>query len=218
MVKFTGLMTKVVKDATNPYFKNKYASLSNIIEATQKPLSDCGLAVIQLPAGENQLTTMLMHESGEYIAETYTMKPAKSDPQGIGSAITYQRRYAMGAVLNLNIDEDDDGNEASKQLDKEAVLRRVPLCKSIDTLNGLWTETADKKDADIVKAFKERRAALTAKPELKESTKEFRNVLDWLLEEDGRTLEPVRKKYVIAENVEKSLLTAVDAARNGGEK
>ncbi len=113
MVKFTGMMTKVKKDAKNPFFKNKYASLSNIIEATQKPLSECGLAVLQLPAGENQLTTMLVHETGEYIAETYTMKPAKSDPQGIGSAITYQRRYALGAILNLNIDDDDDGNTAS---------------------------------------------------------------------------------------------------------
>ena len=115
MVKFTGLMTKVVKDATNPFFKNKYASLSNIIEQTQKPLSDCGLAVIQMPAGENQLTTMLVHSSGEYIAETYVMRPVKSDPQGLGSAITYQRRYAMGAILNLNIDEDDDGNQASAE-------------------------------------------------------------------------------------------------------
>ena len=114
MVKFTGQMTKVVKDATNPFFKNKYASLSNIIEQTQKPLADCGLAVIQMPAGENQLTTMLVHSSGEYIAETYTMKPVKSDPQGVGSAITYQRRYAIGAILNLNIDEDDDGNAGSK--------------------------------------------------------------------------------------------------------
>lgn len=115
LVKFAGLMIKVGKDAANPFFKNKYASLSNIIEVTQKPLADCGLAVIQMPAGENQLTTMLVHSSGEYIAETYTMKPVKSDPQGLGSAITYQRRYAMGAVLNLNIDEDDDGNQASAE-------------------------------------------------------------------------------------------------------
>lgn len=114
LIKFQGKMVKVTKDSTNPHFKNRYASLSAIIEATTKPLSECGLAIIQLPAGKNQLTTTLLHESGEYISETYEMNPSKNDPQGIGSAITYQRRYAMGAILNLNIDEDDDGNEASK--------------------------------------------------------------------------------------------------------
>ena len=114
LAKFHATTPRVVKDASNPFFKNKYASLSNIIEVTQKPLADCGLAVIQMPTGENQLTTMLIHESGEYISDTYVMKPTKNDPQGLGSAITYQRRYALGAILNLNIDEDDDGNQASK--------------------------------------------------------------------------------------------------------
>jgi hypothetical protein len=113
LVKFSGKMTKVKKDSINPHFKNKYASLSTIIEGTQGELAECGLAVIQMPAGQNGLCTMLIHESGEYIAETYVMTPSKNDPQGLGSAITYQRRYALGAVLNLNIDEDDDGNQAS---------------------------------------------------------------------------------------------------------
>ena len=59
-----------------------------------------------------------MHSSGEYIGETYVMTPTKNDPQGLGSAITYQRRYALGAILSLNIDEDDDGNEANKPSEK----------------------------------------------------------------------------------------------------
>jgi hypothetical protein len=53
-----------------------------------------------------------MHVSGEWISATYEMKPTKDDPQGAGSVITYQRRYALGAALGLNIDEDDDGNKA----------------------------------------------------------------------------------------------------------
>ena len=56
---------------------------------------------------------MLMHTSGEWLAESYFMKPSKDDPQGAGSVITYQRRYALGAILGLNIDVDDDGNKAS---------------------------------------------------------------------------------------------------------
>ena len=45
---------------------------------------------------------------------TYEMQPVKHSPQDAGSVITYQRRYAIGAILNLNIDEDDDGNKASQ--------------------------------------------------------------------------------------------------------
>ena len=113
LCKFQGSVAKVKKEATNPFFKSKYATLANILDVISKPLSENGLAVSQLPVGETGLTTILMHESGEFIMETYQMKPVKNDPQGIGSSITYQRRYAIGAVLGLNIDDDDDGNGAS---------------------------------------------------------------------------------------------------------
>ncbi len=104
---------KIKKESNNPFFKSKYASLANILDVVQGPLSECGLSLIQMPTGENELETILMHISGEWMASTYTMKPVKNDPQVIGSCITYQRRYAIGAILNLNIDDDDDGNNAS---------------------------------------------------------------------------------------------------------
>lgn len=68
---------------------------------------------MQLPAGDHELEAILLHASGEFIAETYRMTPQRDDPQGLGSAITYQRRYALGAILCLNIDEDDDATRAS---------------------------------------------------------------------------------------------------------
>ena len=108
---------KIGKDSSNPFFKSKYASLSNIQESIQIPLAECGLAYSQLPDGENGLTTILIHaESGEYLQSTYDMIPVKNDPQGRGSAITYQKRYALTAILGLNIDDDDDdGNLASQK-------------------------------------------------------------------------------------------------------
>ena len=115
LIQFQAKLTKVKKDGKNPHFGNKYASLSQIIESIQAPLTECGLAIVQMPEGENNLETILVHTSGEWIAESYTMRPTKNDPQGVGSAITYQRRYALGSVLCLNIDEDDDGNKASVQ-------------------------------------------------------------------------------------------------------
>lgn len=104
----------VSKEADNPYFKSKYASLPQIQEAIKVPLEKAGLVYAQFPDGANGLTSILIHPgSGEWIEATYTMTPAKNDPQGQGSAITYQRRYALGAMLGLTIDEDDDGNAAS---------------------------------------------------------------------------------------------------------
>jgi len=104
---------KIKKDSVNPFFSSKYASLNTILEAIQIPLQESGLAVSQFPDGDS-LTTILMHpESGEFMEASYNIHPAKVDPQGIGSAITYARRYALGAILGLNIDEDDDGNAAT---------------------------------------------------------------------------------------------------------
>lgn len=102
---------KIKKNANNPFFKSTYASLSNILDSIGEPLAECGLSFSQLPEGDNGLTSILIHsESGEFLESTYNMKPVKDDPQGRGSVITYQRRYALASILGLNIDEDDDGN------------------------------------------------------------------------------------------------------------
>jgi hypothetical protein len=105
---------KIKKDAKNPFFKSSYASLSNILEVIDIPLAESGLTFAQFPTDEHGLTTILMHgESGEWLEANYKMKPVKDDPQGVGSCITYQRRYALSAILGLNIDDDDDGNHAT---------------------------------------------------------------------------------------------------------
>jgi hypothetical protein len=115
LISFHEKVDKIPKDAKNPFFKSTYASLSNILESIKKPLIESGLTVCQFPSGDHGLDTIIIHaESGEFLQSDYIMKPAKDDPQGIGSAITYQRRYALAAALGLNIDDDDDGNAASK--------------------------------------------------------------------------------------------------------
>jgi hypothetical protein len=113
LIAFHNEIGKIKKDAQNPFFKSDYATLSNILDAIKDPLAANGLTFVQFPEGQNGLSTRLMHESGEWLEATYVMIPSKNDPQGLGSAITYQRRYSLGAVLGLNIDNDDDGNAAS---------------------------------------------------------------------------------------------------------
>lgn len=114
LVAFQLKVGKIRKDAKNPFFKSSYASLANIQDAICIPLTESGLAYMQFPDGEHGLSTIIMHaDSGEWIQSNYTMRPVKDDPQGVGSCITYQKRYALAGALGLNIDDDDDANTAT---------------------------------------------------------------------------------------------------------
>ena len=122
---FQSSVSNVPKDGSNPFFKSKYATLSNILDVIREPLLRNNLSFVQFPTGEHELTTILMHNSGEWIQGTYKMTPTKNDPQGLGSVITYQRRYALGSILGLNIDDDDDGNAASKKREPENTSKEL---------------------------------------------------------------------------------------------
>jgi hypothetical protein len=113
LVAFQKEMKTVGFDAKNPFFKSEYATLSNLVEESKAILAKNGLAVSQLTEDAGAVTTVLMHTSGEYLSSKLTLKPVKEDPQGLGSCITYARRYAYAAILGLVSDKDDDGNAAS---------------------------------------------------------------------------------------------------------
>jgi hypothetical protein len=152
LVKFQASVSKVAKEANNPFFKKKYASLANILDTIQKPLSECGLAISQFPDGD-ALTTIIVHsDSGEWMESSYVMPVVKqNDPQAMGSAITYARRYALGSILNLNIDDDDDGEKAmGRQLPKrdELTPKHPSWAKAVEHLKtgGLMTDITSKFD------------------------------------------------------------------------
>jgi len=108
---------KISKDATNPFFKNKYVSLDNILEVVLPILHKNGLYLTQSPWTDDRgigVATKIVHaESGEEEQSCFTLPLAKQDPQGAGSAITYARRYSLQAMLGLNFEDDDDANRAS---------------------------------------------------------------------------------------------------------
>ena len=104
------------KGANNPFFKSKYADLGAVVEAVKEPFSNNGLSYVQFPieqGGRIGVETILMHESGEWLSNSFTVNLTKQDAQGAGSAITYCRRYGLQAVAGIP-SEDDDGNNASK--------------------------------------------------------------------------------------------------------
>jgi hypothetical protein len=156
LVKFQASVSKVAKEANNPFFKSKYASLANILDTIQKPLSECGLAISQFPDA-NALTTIILHaESGEWMESSYVMPVAKqNDPQAMGSAITYARRQSIGSILNLNIDDDDDGEKAmGRQIPKKDELtpKHPSWTKAVEHLKtgGLMTDITSKFEVSPV--------------------------------------------------------------------
>ena len=103
----------VVKDANNPGFKSKYATLDATLDKVQQHLANHGVEVIQLPTGD-RLYTMLCHSSGEFIHSYYKIEAESNNrntkEQAKGAAITYARRYTLQAVLGVAPGDDDDGN------------------------------------------------------------------------------------------------------------
>lgn len=118
LVGFHSEVGRISKDGTNPHLKNRYATIDQIIEEIRPILATHGLFIMQMPtnteAGEIRMTTRIYHTSGQWMeSPTLTLKPQKQDAQGIGSAVTYARRYSLTSFLSLNTGEDDDGCRAS---------------------------------------------------------------------------------------------------------
>lgn len=109
LVAFQAEMGSVTKDAINPFFKSKYASFDSIVTAIKPHMKKHGLAFVQFP-NEDGLSTMIVHESGQFIRGTAKIVVKDQTPQGYGSGLTYMRRYALAAALGLATEDDDDGN------------------------------------------------------------------------------------------------------------
>jgi hypothetical protein len=112
-----GEITNPVKNKQNRHFENWYADLGEVLKAVLPTFTKNKLSLLQLPCeldGEAAMTTLLMHESGEWIESVTKIRPTKNDPQSVGSAQSYARRYALQALACVAADDDDDGNAASR--------------------------------------------------------------------------------------------------------
>ena len=125
--KAQGEFQNAKRDKENPFFHSKYADLTSLWDICRPVLSKNGLSVAQGPSvNENHVTikTLLMHNSGEWIESELILNADKPTAQGVGSAITYGRRYSLAAMLGLVAD--DDGNEASKAVGKKQQKKADP--------------------------------------------------------------------------------------------
>lgn len=118
LAKAQGEISDAAKDATNPFFNSTYATLAAVLQVIRPVLSKNGLAIVQTPwtnkEGANinfHLNTTILHSSGQWISGDLELLIGKKDMQGIGSAISYARRYMASAMAGLT-QEDDDAESA----------------------------------------------------------------------------------------------------------
>jgi hypothetical protein len=123
------------KESVNPHFKNSYADIASGLNAVRPALSKHALAVVQVTRMDQDLLvldTKIIHSSGQWIGSTYPVCKFPVAQQQMGSALTYSRRYALFAMVGIAGEDDDDGNEASKdkvplRTHKPAPTRRSEL-------------------------------------------------------------------------------------------
>lgn len=131
------------KDKDNPFYKSTYADLASVWDACREPLSKNGLSVTQPFSFDDKgrviLHTLLLHSSGEWICSQIPLNPVKNDPQGMGSAMTYMKRFSLSSIVGVapsekitenDVDDaDDDGNAASGKLAPKGILEspKMPI-------------------------------------------------------------------------------------------
>lgn len=155
LAKAQGAIEGAKKDSLNPHFKNKYADLASVWDACREQLSKNGLSVIQpvvTADGRTVTVTRLMHTSGQWIEDGgIPLILSKDDMQGLGSALTYSRRYGLMAMVGI-APEDDDGNAAAQAAPQKAATPEKPkgfdawltdlvaaADEGVDVLKKAWT-------------------------------------------------------------------------------
>lgn len=152
LFKLQGALRGVKKDSANPHFKNRYASLEQVIDTIRPHMQEIGLYFRQFPEavidGAIEVTTQIIHvETGESFGFTMQMPLSKRDPQGAGSAMTYAMRYSLMAALGLPPTDDD----AETAIDRNNA-RPEPEVKSSAALkrDGAWGKVVSKLAEDML--------------------------------------------------------------------
>jgi len=129
-----GKLIHAKKDSANPFFKSKYADLESVWDACRDLLATNGLSVMQFPGeyidGTMSMTTILAHNSGEWIGQQMSVPVSKPDSQGCGSCLSYMRRYSLAAVVGV-VQADDDGNAASNPVQSKSSSAMKTIAKDI---------------------------------------------------------------------------------------
>lgn len=139
------------KGSVNPFFKNKYADLNDVLSAVVPALNNNGIVVLQPLVnidGKNFVKTVLMHESGETfesLAEIFCNK--QNDAQAYGSGISYARRYSLSSICGIG-SADDDGQKAVQQKPNatfEVLEKAAKVNATIEQVKSKYKLTAEQE-------------------------------------------------------------------------
>lgn len=139
LAKFQSEVSDPERTKENSYLKAKYVTLDSLLQAIRPVLASNGLSFMQIPSTTDEavtVTTLLLHESGEWFeSHPFTLPLMKKDPQGVGSVVTYARRYSLSSILGVAWDEDDDAQsnnetELTKQIAQEVF--KLAEVKNVD--------------------------------------------------------------------------------------
>jgi hypothetical protein len=119
----------ISKDSKNPFFKSKYFDINSLIAHVQPLLEENGLLLLQPIKDQRQMSIIVDVESGDSVDSGIDL-PTLTDPQKLGSAITYYRRYTLQSLLGLQA-EDDDANLASQKIDRKPALTLEQFAKTL---------------------------------------------------------------------------------------
>lgn len=145
------------KGKVNPAFRSKYADLASVWDACREALTTHGLSVAQFGRTTEAgavLVTRLLHVSGEFLEGEVPLLNSKGDMQGLGSALTYARRYGLAAMVGVS-PEDDDANAASNRTEPKAPAAKVEPAKpaGYDEWLADFTAAADTGLAALAEAW-----------------------------------------------------------------
>ena len=128
---------KMTKDSKNPFFNSKYFDINQLLEHLEPLFQKNGLMVLQPIINKEVVSKIIEIETGDEIC-SYLELPPLTDPQKIGSAITYYRRYTLQSLLGIQA-EDDDANKASG---KETIPTRNEPEKWLNVDSEEWNALA----------------------------------------------------------------------------
>ena len=189
LLEFQKKVGTIKKDSTNPYFKSKYADINSLLDTVKPVLNQIGLTVIQpleVKDGKNVLTTKV-YDGTILISESAIIIPDNIDPQKIGSAITYYRRYSLQSLFLLEAEDDDaesakpqkkaevwqdkgksEINKSAKEMFKTngldpAIVEKISEAKTVEDLNDIYTGIPNGEKPNYLDNLGKRKTELKAK-------------------------------------------------------
>ena len=201
LLKAQSAMGGAKKGASNPFFKSKYADLGAVLEACKDLLNDNGITILQphglYASGGAYVQTLLVHESGEYVgSETPVICAKQNDPQALGSAITYARRYGLQSLLSMPA-EDDDGESA---MDRGAPRQGKKVNDEVKAPVQKRAEASAKATA-MGRVPEERSATISPPSSTSEEAPSDRETLNQLITNTGKVLN-AKKTLLVAQQRE----------------